>query len=304
MIMNGKEKGYLLRRLDALAGNRKKALLLTGLAGFLWGTSFPAIKIGLQYMDAYTFAFLRFLVASLIMLPVLLLTKNFNFKFDKKRLILFLGVINGVAYLLQYVGMVFTTASKSSLFINLSAVWVALLSPMMLKEHLGGKKILGVMVSLLGVLLMTTNLNFLSLSQGTIMGDLLVISAGIVWAFFMVYNKPLVKDNRNLVQSMTWLLLFTLLPLLPPASFSAGTFVSLPLDAWLAIFYTAIFCWVIPYYLWLKGLRHISAVTSSVVLLTEVIVAVAIATLALGEVLTVISGIGALFIIIAILLVS
>lgn len=68
--------------------------------------------------------------------------------------------------------------------------------------------------------------------------------------------------------------------------------------------YTAVFCWVIPYYLWVKGLKHISAVTSSVVLLTEVIVAVAIATVALGEVLTVISGVGAIFIIIAIILVS
>jgi drug/metabolite transporter (DMT)-like permease len=302
--MTGKEKGYLLRRLDALAGNRKKALLLTGLAGFLWGTSFPAIKIGLQYMDAYTFAFLRFLVAALIMLSVLLLTKNFNFNFNKKRLILFLGVANGLAYLLQYIGMVFTTASKSSLFINLSAVWVALLSPMVLKEHLGGKKIAGVMVSLLGVLLMTTNLNFSSLSQGAIMGDLIVIGAGVIWAFFMVYNKPLVKESKNIVQSIAWLLFFTLLPLLLPASLSAGAFSSLPFDAWLAVFYTAIFCWVIPYYLWLKGLKHISPVTSSVVLLTEVIVAVAIATLALGEVLTVVSGIGAIFIIIAILIVS
>ena len=287
-----------------LADNKKKALLLTGIAGFLWGTSFPAIKIGLQYMDAYTFAFLRFLVASLIMVSVSLLTKNFSFSFNKKRLILFLGVANGLAYLLQYIGMVFTTASKSSLFINLSAVWVALISPILLKEHLGSKKILGVTASLFGVLLMTTNLDFSSLSQGAVTGDLLVIGAGILWAFFMVYNKPLVKDNKNMIQSMMWLLLFTLLPLLPTASFSAGNFASLPLDAWLAIFYTAIFCWVIPYYLWLKGLKHISAVTSSVVLLTEVIVAVAIATLALGEVLTVISGVGAIFIIIAILLVS
>jgi drug/metabolite transporter (DMT)-like permease len=287
-----------------LAGDRKKALLLTVLAGFLWGTSFPVIKIGLRYMDAYTFVFLRFLVASLVMLSVLLLTKNFNFKFNKKRLILFLGVANGLAYLMQYIGMVFTTASKSSLFINLSAVWVALLSPMVLKEHLGSKKILGVMVSLFGVLLMTTNLDFSSLSQGALMGDLLVIGAGVTWAFFMVYNKPLVKESSNIVQSMAWLLFFTLLPLLLPASLSAGTFGSLPFDAWLAIFYTAIFCWVIPYYLWLKGLKHISPVTSSVVLLTEVIVAVAIATLTLGEVLTVVSGVGAIFIIIAILIVS
>ena len=293
-----------MRKLGALAGNKKKALLLTVAAGFLWGTSFPAIKIGLQYMDAYTFAFLRFLVASIVMLSIALFTKNFSFRFDKKRLILFLGVANGLAYLLQYIGMVFTTASKSSLFINLSAVWVALLSPLLLKEHLGSKKILGVMASIVGVLLMTTNLDFSSLSQGDIAGDLLVIGAGVLWAFFMVYNKPLVNDTKNLVQSMLWLLLFTLLPLLPIASFSAGNFASLPLDAWLAIVYTAVFCWVIPYYLWVKGLKHISAVTSGIVLLTEVIVAVAIATLALGEVLTVVSGAGAIFIIIAILLVS
>jgi drug/metabolite transporter (DMT)-like permease len=293
-----------LRTPKVLADNKKKALLLTSLAGFLWGTSFPAIKIGLRYMDAYTFVFLRFLVASLIMLSVLLLTRNFSFKFDKKRLILFLGVTNGVAYLLQYIGMVFTTASKASLFINLSAIWVAMLSPMVLKEHLGSKKTIGVTVSLLGVFLMTTNLNFSSLSQGAVIGDLLVIGAGVGWAFFMVYNKPLVKDNKNLVQSVTWLLVCTLLPLLPTAFFSVGTFSSLPLDGWLVIGYTAIFCWVIPYYLWVKGLRHISAVTSSVVLLTEILVAVAISTLALGEVLTVVSGIGALFIIIAILLVS
>ena len=255
-------------------------------------------------MDAYTFVFLRFLVASLTMLSVLVITRNFSFNFSKKRLILFLGVTNGVAYLLEYVGMVSTTASESSLFINLSAVWVALLSPIVLKEHLGNKKVVGVMVSLLGVFLMTTKLDFSSLGQSSIMGYLLVIGAGVFWAFFMVYNKPLVRDSKNIMQSMTWLLLFTLLPLLPTAPLSAAAFVSLPLDAWLAILYTAILCWVVPYYLWLKGLKHLSPVTSAIVLLTEIIVAVAISTVVLGEVLTIVSGVGAVFIIIAIILVS
>jgi len=293
-----------LRGLGALADNKKKAVLLTLVAGCLWGTSFPVIKIGLQYMDEYTFAFLRFLVASLVMLVVALLTRNFSVHFNKKRLILFLGIVNGLAYLLQYIGMDSTSASKSSLFINLSAVWVALLTPILLKERLGSKKIVGVAASLLGVLLMTTNLDFSSLTQGAVTGDLLVIGAGVLWAFFMVFNKPLVNDTKNIAQSMLWLLLFTLLPLLPIASFSAGNFASLPLDAWLAILYTAVFCWVIPYYLWVKGLKHISPVTSSIVLLTEVIVAVAISTLALGEAFTVVSGAGAIFVIIAILLVS
>ena len=288
------------------ANTKKKAVLFTVLAGFLWGTSFPAIKIGLQHMDAYTFVFLRFLVASLTMLSVMLLTRNFSFSFsfNKKRLILFLGLINGTAYLLQYMGMVYALASASSLYINLSVVWVALLSPIALKERLGGKKVAGVLVSLLGVVLMTTNLDFASLGTVDIMGNFLVISAGIIWAVFIIYNKPLVGESDNLIQSMTWILLFTMLPLLPTAAFSAGNFVSLPWDAWLAIIYTAVLCWVVPYYLWLKGLKHISPVTSAVVLLTEIIVAVAISTIVLGEALTIVSGIGSILIIIAILLVS
>ena len=255
-------------------------------------------------MEASTFVFLRFLVASLTMLSVMLLTKNFSFNFNKKRLILFLGLINGVAYLLQYMGMVHTLASTSSLFINLSVVWVALLSPIALKERLGGKKVVGVIVSLLGVVLMTTNLDFTSFASVDIAGNFLVISAGILWAIFIIYNKPLVGKSNNMIQSMTWILLFTMLPLLPTAAFSAEKLLYLPWNAWLAIIYTAVLCWVVPYYLWLKGLKHISPVTSAVVLLTEIIVAVAISTIVLGEVLTIVSGIGSIFIIIAILLVS
>ena len=276
---------------------------MTIAAGFLWGTSFPAIKIGLQYMDAYTFVFLRFLAASLTMLAVSVATKNLSLEFPNKRLILILGVTNGIAYLLQYVGMVYVTASASSLFVNLSVVWVALLTPLVLRERLGWKKSLGVIVSLLGVVFMTTNLDFAAITGGAIISDLLVIAAGIAWAIFIVYNKRL-ATGKSTVQVVTWLLLFTLLPLLPIAPYSAGILTSLPLDAWIAIIYTAVMCWVVPYYLWLKGLKHMSPVTSAIVLLTEIVVAIVISTLFLGEVFTVIAGVGAVLIVIAILLAS
>ncbi|HEX9261010.1 MAG TPA: DMT family transporter [Candidatus Bathyarchaeia archaeon] len=290
--------------LRGLWSKKKKAVLLTILAGFLWGTSFPAIKIGLKYVDAYSFVFLRFLLASLIMLAIALATRNFATKFEKKRLILALGIINGLAYLLQYAGMVEVSASASSLFVNLSVVWVALLTPLLLHERLGLKKALGVTCSLLGVIFMTTNLDFASLTQGAILTNFLVIAAGVLWGVFIVYNKPLVTNNETLIQAVTWLLIFTLLPLLPIAPFSAGNLVSVPLEAWLAILYTAVFCWVVPYYLWLKGLKHISPVTSAIALLTEIVAAVIIATVALGEIFTVVSGVGAILIIIAIVLVA
>ncbi|MGB9915630.1 MAG: DMT family transporter [Candidatus Bathyarchaeales archaeon] len=301
--MNWKER-YNHLQTTASAAIKKKAVLATLAAGFMWGTSFPAIKIGLQYMDAYAFVFLRFLVAALTMLATMLLTRNCSLSFNKKRLILSLGLVNGTAYLLQYVGMVYTSAAASSLYVNLTVIWVALLSPVSLKERLSRKKMAGVFVSLIGIVLMTTNLDFASLATATILSSFLVIVAGFLWAVFIIYNKPLVHESSNLIQSMTWLLVFTMLPLLPAAAVSTKSISALPATAWFAILYTAVFCWVIPYYLWLKGLRHISPITSTVVLLTEIVVATVISMLFLGEVFTFISGIGAILIIIAILLAS
>jgi drug/metabolite transporter (DMT)-like permease len=39
--------------------DRRGALFLTILAGVLWGTSFPVIKIGLEFVDPYMFVFLE-----------------------------------------------------------------------------------------------------------------------------------------------------------------------------------------------------------------------------------------------------
>ena len=292
-----------MRKTNLATADKKKAILFTIIASSLWGTSFPVIKIGLNYMDSYTFVFFRFLLATLIMIAVTILTKNFGINFNK-RLILFLGLINGAAYLLQYIGMFYASASKSSLLINLSVIWVALISPFTLKEQLSRKKIVGVFLSFLGILFVITNFEFGSLGLIEVGGAILVIGAGILWAFFIVYNKPMVNEKKNLIQSMTWLLLFTLLILLPLFPFSANSILALTWEAWIVIIYTAIFCWVTPYYLWIKGLKNISPLTSAVILLNEIIVAVTISTIVLGEVMTAVSGVGAIFIIIAILLVS
>jgi drug/metabolite transporter (DMT)-like permease len=283
---------------------KKKAIILTILAGVCWGTSFPAIKIGLQYVDAYMFAFLRFFLAAFIVFIILLFKKKLDFKVGRNRTIWFLGIINGIGYLFQYVGMSFTSASKTSLLVNLNAIWVAILSYFMFKESLGNKKMIGILFGILGVFLITTNLNFSSLAQGVIMGDLFVLSSGIVWAFFVVYNKKLVSSAENTFESIAWVLFITVLPIIPFISLSKNASLFLPLEAWLAIIYTAVFCWIIPYYLWMEGLKHISPVTSTIILLIEIIVAVAISSIVLNEIFTLISGIGAIFILLAIILAS
>jgi drug/metabolite transporter (DMT)-like permease len=148
-------------------------------------------------------------------------------------------------------------------------------------------------------------LDFLSLGQGQLAGDMLLIVSGFAWALFMIYNKKLVINSTMATfQSMTWVLIFTLLSIVPFTVLSGPGFFDLSGWAWLAIVYTAIVCWVLPYYLWLEGLKHLSASTSTVLLLSEIVVAVVGSVIVLKEPLTVFSTVGALLIVIAITLVS
>jgi len=285
--------------------NKAKAIFFTLLAGALWGTSFPIIKIGLETIDPFTFVFWRFLVSAITLVVVMLALRKLELKMPNKRLLVFLGIANAVGYLLQYVAMNYTTAAKAALFINLSAMWVAVLSPKLLGETFSRKKIAGVLVGLLGIIFVSTNLNFSTLGEGQLVADFMLIVSGLTWAIFMVYNKKLVMNSTSgTFQSMTWVLLFTFLSIAPFAFLAGPGFFELSGWAWLAIVWTAIVCWVLPYYLWLEGLKHLSASVSTVLLLSEIVVAVILSIVVLKEPITIFSTIGAFFIIIAIALVS
>jgi drug/metabolite transporter (DMT)-like permease len=300
------EKRKEKEALPNLVFNQKsKAVVFIILAGVLWGTSFPIIKLGLATIDPFAFVFWRFLFASVALLAVMQLLGKLKFKIRDKKLFVFLGVANGSGYMLQYVGMNYTTTAKAALFVNLSAMWVALLSPRLLGEDFSRKKIMGVLFGLVGIIFVSTSLDFSWLSGGQLIGDVMLLVSGVAWALFMIYNKKLITNSTSAVfQSMTWVLVLTLLSTLPFTVLAGARFFDLPGIAWVVIAYTAILCWVIPYYLWLEGLKHLSAATSSVLLLSEIVVAVVVSVAVLKEPITVFSTIGAFLIIIAIALVS
>jgi drug/metabolite transporter (DMT)-like permease len=296
-----------------LFSQKAKAVFFTLLAGALWGTSFPIIKIGLTYTDPFAFVFWRFLVSTITLLFVMVFLRKLDFKTVKsadKKLLVFLGIANAAGYLLQYAAMGYTTAAKAALFINLSAMWVAILSPRLLGETFTLKKILGVFIGLVGIVFVSTNLDFSTLSGGQVLADLTLIISGVTWAIFMIYNKKLISNSKSAnstsatFQSMTLVLVFTFLAIAPFSLLAGSQLLNLSGWAWLGVFWTAIVCWVIPYYLWLEGLKHLSATTSTVLLLSEIVMAVALSIVVLKEPVTVFSSIGAFLIVIAIALVS
>ena len=69
---------------NTTSSNKTKAVFFTLLAGCLWGTSFPIIKIGLNTIDPFAFVFWRFLVSTVTLFVIMLLLGKVKFEFPKK----------------------------------------------------------------------------------------------------------------------------------------------------------------------------------------------------------------------------
>lgn len=282
------------------------AVSATVLSGLLWGSSFVVIKVGLREIDPYWFVTLRFATAAVIALGYVLLTGGVARlrRLLLNPLVLWLGVTNAVGFILQFKGQSFTTAGKAALFVNSSTILVAIASRFVFRERLGVLKIIAVVVGMAGVFLVTTGGRLRIAPGPELRGDLLVLGAAAIWTFFILLDKKIVAgrdvDLRALTAAMVTV---TAASSLPAALVLGGGFPAFSLSWWV-IAYTAVFCTVIPFFLWTWGLKYISATASSVILLIEVVFAIALAAVALDERLAAGTLIGGLCIISAILLAS
>ncbi|WXG46254.1 MAG: EamA family transporter [Candidatus Atabeyarchaeum deiterrae] len=281
------------------------AISLTVMASLLWGTSFVVNKIGLSYVDAYTFSFLRLLIASIAVIVVAIPMRRVQVSLFKNRTVWALGIFNAAGFILQYVGMTYTTASKSSLLVDSDVIVVALLSWLIFKEHFSNPKKAAVAMGFLGAALLATSGNLNELLGGELMGDILVFLAGVSWAFFMVCNKAMVSKGTDIVAMTVSVEVLTSVFLLPFTILLGTTSVTaIPALGWATLVFTGVFCSTVAYFLFTLGLKGLTVTTSAIVLLLEVLWALLLSFTLLGESFTSLAAIGAALILVSILLAS
>lgn len=137
--------------------SRIKALLLAVLVTIIWSTSWVLIKIGLADVPAMTFAGLRYMLASLLFFPILLKKEvRAQIKSLSLREWFTLASLGIILYTVgqggQYLGLAFLPSVTVSLILNLSALFVALVSSVAIKEKLNWLQWVGVLLNLAGVL--------------------------------------------------------------------------------------------------------------------------------------------------------
>jgi drug/metabolite transporter (DMT)-like permease len=286
----------------AASGSSNSAIAILIISSILWGSSFVSIKIGLEYVNPYDFVFLRLAVASAIMVSTLFFLGRMRLSVFKEGSVWILGLLNGVAFSLQYIGLLYTTAGKTALLVNLNVIIVALLSWRMFGESIGWRKILGVALGVVGAAMIATNGDLSSLMQGEIFGDMLVFSAGIVWAFFIVLHKRILsRSERSVIELSAVVMLVTAVALLPIAAVFGGlNLVSVSLAGWSLVAFTAIVCTVLPYALWIFALKAVTATVSSIVSMVEVASALILSAILLREAYNAVAVVGAIVILVSI----
>jgi drug/metabolite transporter (DMT)-like permease len=285
--------------------SRTSGVYLTVAASLIWGTSFPGVKWGLEYAgNDVLFLWLRFLVASAVTLTVVILMKRISLSVFREPVIWLIGALNAGAFIGQYVGLNYTTASNAALLIDINVVAVAIISYFAFRERIGGVKAAGVAAGMVGVALITIE-SGLSFRESQLMGDLMVFLAGWGWAFFIVINKKILA-RRNAVELSSAIIAATTIWLVLPVAYLYGTGADFTVEAlgWGGIVYLGIMCTSVATLLWAMGLEGVSATASATIMLLEVITALAIAAALLGETMGAAAIAGAALILAAIYLVS
>lgn len=284
--------------------DRREAILLTLLTAFLWGTSFPAVSLGLESgLNPISFVFLRFGVASIPMFFLLILMRKEMMSVINNKYILILGVINTFSFVLQFEGQVHATASLSALLVNMSALVAAAGSALFLDETFGKLKTAALIIALVGIFLLTTN-GSITIKREEAFSYLLLGMTALSWGAYVIVDKKMLEKRKVDALSMTtWIVLLTCIFTAPILLFYGFTPPSNPVS-WGTVLYTALLNTALPYAIYQAGLEHLSATISSIILLVEPVVAIVFSSFILGERMDAVQLAGAAMILCSIFMVS
>ncbi len=276
------------------------------LSSILWGTSFPAVAFGLRYMGPELLLLTRFFLATvmaLMLFPKIVKKAVFNVH------LALLGMLNGLAYFLQFFGQQWVPPGLSSLLVNAHAILVPFTAHFIVGERITWKKISAAIIGIIGVALVSYQDQLSNSSISLFLyyaGVVIVFLAGVTWAIYVTFSKKiqterLLKDKNSDVTPQIFV-----------ASLIYSTFVAfvavfirfvilgkpepLELEGVMAASYLALFCTALPFLLYFNSLQHMDVGLTTIILLLEVAVAYIISILYFGETLRFFQLIGVIFI--------
>lgn len=259
----------------------------------MWGSGFVGMAIGLEHWTVVQLMALRFTLATVLLAVVfykklMLISRSIMWKGSV------LGAILFIAFVLQTMGLAYTTPSKNAFLTAINVLIVPIIAYVIYKRKIDRFEGIAAIIAVVGI-------GFLSLHDSLSMniGDLFSILCAVGFAFDIFYTNVFVKKEDALA--------LTIVQFFAASIFSwAGVLIlgevptTASTEGILTIVYLAVFCTLIAYVCQNIGMQYANPTKSAIILSTESLFGTIASVIVLKEVLSGQMILGCLLIFIAI----
>ncbi len=267
------------------------------LSAAFWGGAFIAGKLITKEAGAYSAAFMRFLIASAMLLAW---TWKIEGKLPKIRGWHIVGIIVlGMTGIFSYnvcffKGLKIIEASRASVIIANNPVLIALLSCVFFREKLNFKRVAGIVISVAGAVTVISKGDISAVMAGGIgRGEALIFGCVLSWVTYSLVGKKMMEEFSPLVL-VTYSSIVGTVALAVPAYFDGVVrdVTNMSGMGWLCIVYLAVIATVIGFVWFYEGVRKIGATRAGLFINFVPIFAVLLAFVLLKEQVTMSLAIG------------
>ena len=233
---------------------RWQPIAILMLLALTWGANWAVVKITFRELEPLFMAGLRSLVASLC-LYIWMRAKGISV-FPSKSILLHgivVGLLFGFEFSLIYVGLKYTLASRMYVLLYTAPFFVAIGAHFFLKgDRLNSWKAAGLVLAFIGVVALFSR-ELGSFTFSALPGDILALSAGVVWAATTLYVKKYLAHRAVALQTLFYQVFFSAPPLfLVSLLLEDPTFSKLSLFGGFSMFYQCIIVAFLSYLLWFE----------------------------------------------------
>lgn len=244
-----------------------------------WGSTFIVVKTAIADLPPFPFIALRFLLASLTLLPFLWIQrKHINKKAIGKGFLV--GVFLFLGYMTQTIGLQYTTASNAGFITGLNVVIVPLLVALHQKRFPPQAIIWGTVCAAIGLAFLSIGDN-LSINSG----DPIVLICAFCFAAQIFFTGRFAPDVNATVLTTFQLLTVTLLSGLSALILPQPTMTFTPY-VWFGLILTALACTSLAFFIQTKMQQFTSESHTAIILSAEPVFSAVFAYLLAGELLS------------------
>lgn len=286
-----------------MSSSKTTAYLYLFIAVLIWGMTVPIMKFALDYLPVFVLAFLRFALAALILLPIVLP----KIKIKREHIPLFiLSGISGVTIhiALFFMGLKLTSALNAGVLIATGPLFTLLLSSIFLKEKITKRVLIGCIVGFVGITVITMS-HLSGNPQLSPVGDLMIIGSILALVIYEIFSKKLFETYTPLVVTFYSFLIgaITFGPASVPFFINNPMILTqIPHTALFALVFGILFSSLTAYLCWQKGLSKIHASKAGFFLYLDPVFATMASVIILHEVITPQFVIGSIIIFIGMLI--